>query len=67
LVGGDYFLNLERIFEQDDPIVGLNAEIVADGVKSAGFTFAEGLRLVQQFQRRKIAPVTREIGRWYAA
>ena len=66
LVGDDYFLNMERIFEQDDSIVGVNGEIIADGANSPGFTFEEGLRLGQQYRLRKTMPVTRELSGRYA-
>ena len=66
LVGDDYFLNMERIFEQDDSIVGVNGEIIADGANSPGFTFEEGLRLGQQYRLRKTTPVTRELSGRYA-
>jgi GT2 family glycosyltransferase len=62
LVGDDYFLNLERIFERDRSIIGINGEVIADGAHSPGLTFEEGLRLVKQHsQRKKAAPVMREI------
>ena len=66
IVGDDYFLNMERIFEHDDSIVGVNGDIVADGANSAGFTFEEGLRLAEQYRQRKTAPVTRDITGKYA-
>ena len=62
IVGNDYFLNMEKIFEQDDSIIGVNGEVIADGANSPGFTFEEGLRLAEQYnQRQKTAPVMREI------
>ena len=62
VVGDDYFLNLERIFERDRSIVGVNGEVIADGANSPGLTFEEGLRLVEQHsQRKKAAPIIREI------
>ena len=66
IVGDNYFRNMEKIFEQDESIVGLNADIAVDGAKSEGFAFEEGLRLVEQYGRRKIAPVIREITGRYA-
>ena len=66
IVGDDYFLNMERIFLQDDSIVGLNAEIIADGANSSGFTFDEGLRLAEQYRRRKKVPAIRETRGRYA-
>ena len=36
IVGDDYFLNLEKIFERDRSIVGVNGEVIADGAKSRG-------------------------------
>jgi GT2 family glycosyltransferase len=62
IVGDDYFLNLERIFEHDRSIFGVNGEVIADGANSSGLTFEEGLQLVEQHgQRKKVAPVMREI------
>jgi GT2 family glycosyltransferase len=62
LVGDDYFLNLERIFERDRSILGVNGEVIADGANSPGLTFEEGLGLVEQHSRsKKLAPVMREI------
>jgi len=62
IVGDDYFLNLERIFEHDRSIVGVNGEVIADGANSPGLTFEEGLRLAEQHsQRKKAAPIIREI------
>jgi GT2 family glycosyltransferase len=66
IIGDDFFLNLERIFEQDYSIVGVSGNIVADGANSEGFTFAEGLRLAEQYRRRKALPVIREITGSYA-
>ncbi len=66
IVGDDYFLNMEKIFLQDDSIVGLNAEIIADGANSPGFTFDEGLRLAEQYRRRKKVPAIRETRGRYA-
>ena len=31
IVGDDYFFNMESIFEQDDSIVGLSGNVIADG------------------------------------
>ena len=61
VVGEDYFLNVEKIFEQDDSIVGLNGEVIADGANSPGFSFEEGLRLAEQHSRQKTVPLVREI------
>src|SRR5271154_1584256 len=66
IVGDDYFLNMERIFLQDDSVVGLNAEIIADGANSSGFTFDEGLRLAEQYRRPMKVPAIREIRGRYA-
>jgi GT2 family glycosyltransferase len=66
IVGRDYFLNLERIFEQDDSIIGVNGEVIADGASSPGFTFEEGVRLAEQYnQRQKSTPVMRKINGAY--
>jgi GT2 family glycosyltransferase len=62
VVGDDYFLNLERIFERDRSILAVNGEVIADGANSPGLTFEEGLRLVEQHSRRnKPAPIMRDI------
>ena len=53
VVGNDYFLNLERIFERDRSVVGVNGEVIADGANSPGLTFEEGLHLVEQHSRKK--------------
>ena len=66
IVGDDYFCNMEKIFEQDESIIGVNADIIADGANSEGFTFEEGLQLAEQYRRRKVASVTREITGKYA-
>lgn len=52
IVGDDYFVNLERLFEQDESIVALSGEVVADGATSSGFTFEQGRQLVEQFSRQ---------------
>ena len=66
IVGEDYFLNMERIFDRDEAIAGVNGEVIADGAKSSGFTFEEGLRLVLQHnQLRKSDPVITEIAGMY--
>ena len=44
----------------------MNAEIIADGANSSGFTFDEGLRLAEQYRRRKQVPAIREIRSRYA-
>lgn len=56
IVGDDYFLNMEKIFEQDDTIIGVNGDVVADGANSHGLTFDEGLRLAEQYRKRKKSP-----------
>lgn len=63
IVGDDYFLKLERIFEQDDSIIGVNGHVVADGANSAGFTFEEGLQLAKRYSQggTAAAPYMREI------
>jgi GT2 family glycosyltransferase len=62
IVGRDYFLNIERIFEQDASIAGVTGEVVADGAKSQGYTFQEGLQLVEQYEKRaNSVPFTRQI------
>ena len=66
IVGHDYFHNMERLFEHDELIIGINAEIIADGADLPGFTFEEGLRLAEQYRRQKTEPVAREITGKYA-
>ena len=66
IVGDDYFFNMGRIFEQDDSIVGVNGDITADGANSEGFTFEEGLRLMELHRQRKVVSFTREITGTYA-
>jgi GT2 family glycosyltransferase len=66
IIGDDYFLNMERIFEQDNSIIGVNGDITADGASSEGFTFEEGLRLVEQYRQRKVVPATFDITGKYA-
>ena len=62
IVGTNYFLNMERIFGQDESIIGVNGEVIADGANSPGFTFEEGLRLAEQYRgREKPPPFLREI------
>jgi GT2 family glycosyltransferase len=62
IVGHAYFLNVERLFEQDDSIIGATGEVIADGATSPGFSFDEGLRMLKQYnRRRKPAAATREI------
>ena len=53
IVGDDYFANMESIFEQDDSIVGLSGNVVADGANSSGFTFEQGLRLAEQYVKAR--------------
>jgi GT2 family glycosyltransferase len=62
VVGDDYFLNLEKIFSQDESIVGVTGEVIADGAHSIGFTFEEGIRLAEQYSRQeKPDPVISQI------
>jgi GT2 family glycosyltransferase len=61
IVGDDYFLNMEKIFAQDDTIIGVNGAVVADGVHSSGFTVEEGLRLTEQYRRNQTAPFIQDI------
>lgn len=61
IVGDDYFLNIESIFAQSDSIIGVNGEVIADGANSPGLTVDEGLRLAEQYDRRKTTPFIREI------
>jgi glycosyltransferase involved in cell wall biosynthesis len=61
IVGDGYFLNIERIFEQDHSIVGMTGEVIADGAKSRGMTFEEGVQLVEQHGgEKKPAAYTRD-------
>jgi GT2 family glycosyltransferase len=66
IVGDDYFLVMEKVFEQDESIVGMTGEVIADGAQSSGLTFEEGLQLAEQYRQRDTAPVIREIGGLYA-
>jgi GT2 family glycosyltransferase len=62
VVGDDYFRNVESIFARDPSIVGLTGEVVADGAIRRGFTFEQGLELLEQHSKRPRAPsITREI------
>jgi GT2 family glycosyltransferase len=61
IVGDDYFLNIERIFEQDDSIVSVTGVVIADGASSPGFTFEEGLRFLEQYSHRTAAPAMQDI------
>jgi hypothetical protein len=58
IVGTDYFLNVEKIFEQDESIIGLTGEVIADGANSAGLTFDEGLRLIEKYGQQQKPPIT---------
>jgi GT2 family glycosyltransferase len=58
IVGTDYFLNLEKIFEQDKSIVGLTGEVIADGANTAGLTFDEGLRLTKKYGQQQKPPIS---------
>jgi GT2 family glycosyltransferase len=53
IVGDDYFFNMENIFAQDDSIVGLSGNVIADGANSSGYTFEEGLRLAEQYEKKR--------------
>jgi glycosyltransferase involved in cell wall biosynthesis len=61
IVGDDYFLNMEGIFAQDRTILGVNGAIIADGASSAGYTFEEGLRFVEDYGKQKQRAVIREV------
>jgi glycosyltransferase involved in cell wall biosynthesis len=62
IVGDDYFLNVERIFAQDNSIVGLQGKVIADGANSPGYTFEQGLRFVEDHRENPSQePVTRDI------
>ena len=62
IVGDDYFSNMELVFSQDSSIIGVTGAVIADGAKSPGFTFEEGLRLAEQYRdQEKAAPFTHEI------
>lgn len=65
LVGNDYFLNLEKIFEADQSIIGVNGYVVADGAKSPGFTFQQGLHMVKEHEQRDVRSVIRDIEATY--
>jgi GT2 family glycosyltransferase len=68
IVGDDYFLDMETLFEQDVAIIGVNAWIMADGANSSGFTFEEGLHLKKQYgqQKKTETPLIQEIKGKYA-
>ncbi len=62
IVGDDYFLNVETIFEQDDSIVGVTGEVIADGANSSGMTFEQGRRLIERYGRaQKPSGFTRDV------
>jgi GT2 family glycosyltransferase len=66
IVGVDYFLNMEEIFEEDKSIVGMTGEVIADGANSTGMTFEEGLGIAERFGReQRTAAVTRDIQATY--
>jgi GT2 family glycosyltransferase len=44
----DYLANLERIFLQDEGVVGVTGALIADGINHAGFTFEEAQSLVDR-------------------
>ena len=52
---------------ESDSIIGLNAEIVADGANTPGFSFEVGLQLEERYRRHnQVAPVLRDVGGRYA-
>jgi len=53
IVGDNYFLKLEKIFEHDHSIVAVTGEVIADGASSPGFTFTQGVQLVERYCRQK--------------
>jgi hypothetical protein len=63
VLGDDYFSNLETLFQRDDSLVGVTGAVIADGATSAGYTFAEGTRIVaesrQSLSHRQV--VSREV------
>lgn len=61
VVSSDYFSKLEIIFDEDETIIGINGHVIADGAKSAGFTFDEGIRMAEKYGSQTVAPVTRDI------
>jgi GT2 family glycosyltransferase len=65
IVGEDYFLKLASIFDQDRSIIAVTGKVIADGANSPGFTFEEGLRMIERYRRRKAAPHTHDIGGTY--
>jgi hypothetical protein len=66
VVSDNYFLDVERIFARDASIIGVTGEVIADGAICPGFTFAQGLELVERYSKRaRIPSVTREITRAY--
>ena len=65
VVGEDYFAKIESIFASDKSIIGVSGAVIADGAKSPGFTFEEGLRLVEQYRPQEQAPVMHQISGTY--
>ena len=61
VVGDDYFLNMEKVFERDASIVGVQGEVIADGATSPGFEFDEGLKLVENYENKDTAAIFRDI------
>ena len=56
IIGDEYFLNIQSLFQQDERIVGVTGEVIADGAKSPGMTFKEGLLLVEDYSHGKKPP-----------
>jgi len=65
IVGDDYFLNLEKIFGQDNSIIAVTGQVIADGANSPGFAFEDGIQMARQYAQQKAVPFIREIGGTY--
>ena len=48
----DYFANLEKLFSNDHSLAGATGDVIADGAKSTGYSFKEGVRIVADYKQR---------------
>jgi glycosyltransferase involved in cell wall biosynthesis len=48
----DYFANIQKIFAGDNLLAGATGDVIADGAKSAGYSFSEGVRIVADYRQR---------------
>jgi len=51
IVADDYLEEIEKIFQEYPECVGLTGRVIADGAKSAGFTFEEGVEILAKDKR----------------